>query len=379
MLVTDKIKQSPDNIYLNLSIVPTDQFISLTGEVARNPDPVSVPCSFDETLTVNLLQDTTDYYASVIRFNIPTSDIPLFIMPIDNYSPDPNLSLLNIGVIYNNFVSIQIIEYVPNNNFTPPTPRGSFPFFSVQELTSPYYYVFSFQQLLNMINSSLAAAYLAAGGPGNAPYYTFNSSTSLLSLVISSTFIANGGKIFMNAYTKTYLSSFQFRINEGFTTAGNTVTYYHVLTPASGMIPDGSGNYTFVEEYPSLSQWLDLRKIVLTTGSIPVTQEASPTNLLTGKSNGAANYQPIISDFIVNFESSFEIGTNAVYNPTSQYRLIDLAPSTLGQRIQINCFWQDKLGRLNQIYIPPNSSASVKIGFFKKSLYKCGCSSAKKM
>lgn len=350
----------PDNVYLNVLIPNTPIFFGNTTT------PSNILAQYDQSLTIPVLKNPSDYYVSIVRFTVPLDTIPIFSFPLDVYQNNPNVSLLEIGIQLSGTQYSQKIVFVPPNNLpAPSTIAVSPPYFNYNDVTNPYYFIFCIQCFIDMVNTALAAAFIAAGSPGGtAPFYIYTESTQIISLIVTSGFIGSGAQIFMNGPLKTYFSSFNF------TTLNNSIgayLYYHNLsTPPYGQ----SSPYQFNEEYNSISLWFDARKIVIVSNSIPVIQEASPTfsNAMVGL-NGTANYLPIITDYSLVFNNINDASSVLTYYPSAQYRLTDLKSNAPLTRIDLRFYWLSKNGNLYPIYISPNQSAEVKIGFFKKSLY----------
>ena len=84
---------------------------------------------------------------------------------------------------------------------------------------------------------------------------------------------------------------------------------------------------------------------------------------------------PILTDFVPNISAAAgESRSIAYYVPTSQYRLVDLISTNPLQKIDIRIFWEDRDGNLYPLEISIFQQASLKLGFFKKSLYNSGSS-----
>jgi len=350
-----------DNIYLNIPI-PSKP------DTSDNPYPHNKRAIYDETLSVPVIQNPSDYYASIIRFSLPVSEIPLFLFPLNIHQPDPDISNLMIGIITSpgNVMYQQFVRYIVNSNTSnPPTPSGSDPYFTYDDTISSYYYIFYIQPFINMVNTALAAAVTASGIGVTAPYYIYTPTTQLLSLIVTQAFLATGAKIFMNSLLLPYFNSFNFDVQHVPGSLTQSIAVHNLST-----IPYGSpvgGPYQFIEEYNSINLWPDIRKIVITT-SLPINQEANPINL--GNVNGSAAYLPIFTDFVVAYNNISDISSVITYNPQSQYRLVDMSSNTPINRISLTFYWLSKNGSLLPVYISPNQSITVKIGFFKKDLYK---------
>lgn len=348
------IEKHRDNIYLNLTINPDPS----VGE--RNTVAV-----FDQTLSTPVINDPSQYFCSVIRFSLPLSEVPLFKFPLDvnqNIGPTSwNNSYLIIGVTNAGIQFPQRVVYVPNNNLTPPTPALVAPFYTNDQSISDYYNIFSITHFIDMINTALAAAVVAAGLAVTAPFYSWNPQTELISLTVSAAYIATGSTIFMNKYMQNYLSSFNLTYN------ATTFQYTH-------RIPAGAGPFTIQQDYISISLWFDIRKVILQSKNIPVTPESVPSQNVNnisqlGLPTGLNAWTPILTDFIVSYDDANQIKSIIVYNPQPQYRLIDMTSQTPLQKIDLQFFYLDKFGNKFPIYISPSQQATVKLGFFKKHLY----------
>lgn len=346
-----------DNVYLN---------------IVFNPDPYNgdglTPATYNENLTIPVLNDTSKYYCSIIRFDIPLNNIPLVVMPIDATQNDPDLSLIVFGISYLGTNYPVPVVYTPMNNCAAPIPAGSAPYFTNMQLTSPYYYVYSITQMLNMFNTAVTAAVVAAGFlASTAPYYSFDPNTQLFSLTVNSTFYATGATLYLNAYAYNYLASFQYFF-VGFNKPGSN-EYQMQLSPLPPGAPSG-GPYVYVEDYISIDLWFVLRKLLITTNTLPVVQEIVPAqNPSSGQSTGVSSSIPIITDFVPALTFSNEARSIAYYNPTSQYRLVDMNANTPLYKINLNIQWEDKQGNLYPLYLSVLQQASIKLAFLRKELY----------
>lgn len=348
---------SSDNVYVNVSIDNTIYNRALQDNY--------LTAKYDQTSTYPILQNPSEYYLSIVRFSIPTDNIPIFFFPLDIYQTNVNVSNLEIGVETALGTSFSdLVTFVPQNKdlsppqitILPPSP----PYFTPNDTINPYYELFNIQPFLDMINDALAAAITNSALGVPAPYYIFDPKTELISLVVTQAFIATNASIFMNTLLAKYLFGFYLEFKFGY--------YYHNLSD----IPFGSpvgGPYVFIEEFSSVDQWFDITKVVITSSSLGSTPEFNPSVSLSSQINSTSNQIPIITDFAVSFPSLREYSSTLVYNPTSQYRLIDLNTNTPISRVQFQFYWQNKHQQLIPILISPNQSIEIKLAFVKKSLY----------
>ena len=352
-----------DNVYLNVTFNHNPQ----DGNGASQ-------AIYNVTKSTPILPKCSDYYCSVIRFDIPLDMVPLFIMPIVNGQNDPNLSSLIIGMTdpTNGNLPVPVnVVYVPQSNEPiPPNPNP-------QQVVSPYYYVYSINHVIDMINVALASAWGIASQPGGGtqpPYFYYDPSTQLISLVIATAFTGSGSTIFMNNELATFLDGFQLYSHGNNNAYGRdfdfVLTYYdnNAYAPYAGMVASPDIFYRFTQEYNVIPMWCQLRKILILTNNIPVASEfvqvSGPVD------NGQNVMMPIITDFVLSFNTAGESRSIAVYNPSSQYRLIDLVSSNPLQTIDLRVYWADRLGNVYPLTLSLYQQASVKIAFLSKKLYK---------
>ena len=55
-----------------------------------------------------------------------------------------------------------------------------------------------------------------------------------------------------------------------------------------------------------------------------------------------------------------------VYNPSAEYRLIDINSYMDLNRVYIIVYWKDKFGNIHPVELNPGNAASVKIMFRRK-------------
>ena len=348
-----------DNIYYNVSITSNlnNRYTVPKLNIAR---------------TENILDKASDYYVSVIRFNIPSTFVPILIfVPSPNHS-DINIGAYSITLSYLGFDVIEHLIYVNRNNGVS------------QKLNDGYYYMFDFQQMVDMINIALSSAMAALlvqfpADPillaAKDPFMVFNEVTKLFAFYVDdSAFNINNAtpiELFLNDELLTLFNSFPtnriytgqvLNPNDGkdiqirFTNQGNNLTQDPNGDPSNTTI------YLYLpQEYVTIYNWNPFKKIVITSTSLPMLGENIGS---TGN-----NLRTILTDFVPSV-SADEFRTVYQYFPTSQYRLVDLTTDGPLKAFDINVWWQDIQGVLHLIYLPWNSQIEVKIAFLKKDLYK---------
>lgn len=393
---------SNDNVYVNIVIDHNDS----NGNEAS-------PAEYRVTKTLNIIDDPSKYYGSIIRFDIPLNTVPIWICdiipPPTTIPVNPNLTPYKIGVkfldgtgTYQYFTTNLIFE--PEDLFDP-VPIQNVP---GKQIITPYYWCYSYQTMLNMINNGLNTVFTAFQTAFPlAPQFAvpFNTSSSypffeeikgtqnLFEIIFNRTLInsqptfsgpGNEARIYCNQELLNFIDGFPLKYNgnnrpngddyEIDLSSARNFDAYNSPTPLLPTDPLFTF-FSFGQEYSTITLWNAVRKIVITTSSIPIVSEYTPQQ---GNDVGLSSSLPIFSDFIPIFENAGETRTLVVYNPQSQYRLVDLSSTSPLQTIDVKIYWQDKHGNLYPLLISVEQQASIKIGFFKKSLYNLGLNLLKK-
>lgn len=357
----------PDNVYVNARI----NYIEGTSSLIS-------PAIYDVTKTSPIVNNPREYYVSVIGLSIPFNTMPIIICPIIPDQPNPNLTTFNfiITVPANNYSVNQNCIYVPTR-IDLPVPVQNKPY----QVITPYYNIYSFTWLLNIFNTTLTNLWNTAVlanplvnlGP-QAPYFYINED-KLIVLVVSDQF-KNNARIGTNGATLTLLEGFNFSD----TTYSNAYvdnaffTFYdngNVCNSDGGQLRvPGNGYWYYIQEYNAIDIWYSVRRVFVTTTAIPINQDVITVNDNNGKQTGLTAYYPILFDYTPQITNNIAGKSVNYYEPQSQYRLIDINSDQPLYRIDLLIFWQDKLGNNYQIFLTPGQSINVKLGFFKKSLYK---------
>lgn len=357
-------ESNEDNIYYNIALT--------------NNTRVSVPCTFSQQLAASIVDPPADYYCSCVRFEVDGSSIPIFIFEDNTYyitlsynagptgstGISPGITSATVPVVYQPF------------SLTPEEGKA----------------VFSYQAFIEMINTTFQNAVnaLIALQPGltglAAPYMLYNAAQggliSLYAPVAFDSHLPNPIQIYFNNILYYFFDNFltvffgenlpskqDYQIIVENQHNANTNT----LDPT---VP--SGYYRMSQEYVSLFHWWSPTALVFKstlTGLRPEytpTTNTSTTSLVGNNSAGSApSSTQQMTDFVpaISYNDAAGWRSVIVYYPTSQYRLIDILGPQLS-KIDLNVVWRDQHNVENQFYLKPLSTASIKLIFVKKSLYK---------
>src|SRR6266404_5056867 len=159
-----------------------NKYVSISFTARASDTNALITLDYNVTKTQPIIERANEYYVTVIKFDIPLKSLPLAIMPIIPNQGNPNLSTLVVGIRSAGVNYLRNVIYVPTINLPPPVQNAP------NQVITPYYYIYTYQNMISMINTALAGAFADSGLAGTAPYYIYDSTTELISLIVSSSF-----------------------------------------------------------------------------------------------------------------------------------------------------------------------------------------------
>lgn len=378
-----KKAQNPDMVYYD--IVSTN-FQSTTSE-----EPF---LRFNETRTNPVIQNSGEYYLSIVRFSLDTYNLPNFICEIQPEQANPILSIYSVTLEFDDGVGNitpsqqRYINWIPQNKNLPvPIPPNQ-TVSGFQETNTEYYYCYQFQFFIELINLALgqATADIIATVPTLLqPVLTWDVTTSkaILQAQASNYNQSNVArvKIYFNPPLFALFNSFpSFNFGTGSSvTLGRNyqmlIADYQgvntILLPTNPIAPVVAQVWTqMFQEFSTIDTWTPISSIVFTSNTVPIisNQLSAPLIFNNGKTSvgigNNANFAQIITDFQTN-QQVFK--PNILYTPTAEYRRIDMTGNQPLTNIDINVYWRDKLGSLVPFRLASGSTASIKFLFEKKN------------
>jgi hypothetical protein len=405
------ISSSADNIYLNLS------------SVLSNSEDI---LEFNTTFPQAVIRNPRDYYLSVVRFSIPQSALPNSILPIVENQPigteNPNLTTLEFTVqIGGAFPNDPAASYYPQsviyNTFgdaIPPNPvPGIYPN-TVSYPVTQYYFSYSVRNILQMFNTALQTAILAAiaANPtapqatsvnaGDLPYFEFDVNNRLLVFIANKVWATNINTnlawIYINDSLLQYLKGFLYYSYNTTNLQNSTNSIFFLRldydsytqywlgpigaqagdilstsTTAGGVtttVQDNSNHFKVSQEFLGLQLWNPVKRVLITT-DLPIRSEYQQVNSSDSVINNNNNITqlPILTDYVIDNSNSIVDISEFVYNPSGQYRLVDINTDQPIYNVQFKVFWSDYVLNVFPLLAPQHNNATLKIGFFKKDLY----------
>jgi hypothetical protein len=347
--------------------------------------------NFIETRNVPFLYDAEKYYMSIIRFSLDTPNLPVFVPTIQLNQPDINLTIYTVCLQWINplddtqvYTVITPVIFIPQSKIAPIPPAPNVT--GIQYNGGNYYNIYNYQYFIYLINEAFIVCYNqlkaeveADGLALPSDYYpvlswdTYNNTAIMNCDILGySTNAANYIKIFFNTPLAQLFSSFPVIINSE--VPGLNAQLITNSFSDSNVIQYPPSNPTYdaiqvFQEFSTVALWSPITAIVFTSNTLPIVSNQVSTpivfnngNLFGGNGNNSLVNQ-VITDFISN-DGVYK--PNLVYEPTAQYRWIQLMGSRPLTTFDLQVYWKDKLGQLNPFYLATGSTATVKILFSKK-------------
>lgn len=357
---------NPDRKYYNVVISSRDKNITHESVLATNTD------NFNQSIVDN----PSDYYLSVLRFQIPTSEIPILIPEIESWpNTDINKTIYTVTLEYtigpntytSGTINIIFVSTISNGFPRPITAQDPNP------MRNPnyYYYVYDYRDFLSMINTAFTTAYntlnAATGGSltSSPPFFSYNAQTSLFSLHCPDAYLSSLPapiKIYMNYPLFIFFNSFQVNYN-----ASSINKRIEIIVNDYNGINHIGGYYIQSQQYPTLANWNCFKSIQIVSAMLPIEKEIVPTPIYLSQNN--YNTNAVIKDFIPFYESGYEFRSFINYKYDGAYELINLNSNMPIYTVDITVFWIDRYGNKYLLTFPYDQVLSIKFVFIKKSTF----------
>lgn len=335
-----------------------------------NKTNVNTLAKFDETRVIPLLKHPDEYEMSIVRFSVPTSNIPLLIWPGDD--------VYTITIEWQGTSITQFLQW------------GGQGF----DLYGPA--IYSYQEICDIVNTAMNGIYTSFGitfpGPLPAPDWNlfslqaprmiFNPETRRFSLQFpyetpdynnpSVGPVVNGHwsskdppsppeneiKVFFNRASNNLVRGFQWIVDET-----NDDKFFRIVVGDNFnniLNPDPtdplSQLYNMEQLFVNLQSINQLSNIIFRTSKIPVVSEYS-----SGQRNIT---QQILTDFELSDDSDFNVSVN--YFPQGPLRYYPMTSLSSDFRdIDVQVFWKNRNGNEFPLYISPGKNLTIKMQFRK--------------
>jgi len=247
---------------------------------------------------------------------------------------------------------------------------------TLQDNTTGYYNCFSYAWFLNLINDAFLKASTELS-ISNAPMIIYDPSSHLFILTApKDNYDTNNStgyyEIFMNKSLFQLFSSFpNVNLSQSKENGLNfqiiTNSYYGYSTQNVDLDSGTTECLMVYGEYSTTYLWSPVASIVFTSQNLPIVASNLSNPVLTREGEaiqftGAPNTRRLITDLV----ASDSYKPYLVYTPSAEYRYFDLFKGRSIRDIDIQVFFQDKQGQLNEFKLSAGSMCSLKILFTRK-------------
>ena len=335
--------------------------------VHQNQDNSSVPLKFNETRTVPYIMNPSKYFMSVVRFNISTN-LPVFIPRIITGQPDPNKTIYKMYINSGSGISTNVINFEWTTQSSAGVPGRT----DIQSLETDYYYCYSYQYFLNLMNQQIQNVDLNLLGISKL-WFELDRSTYNIKLKFLVNNSANEPRFFLNAPLKNLFETFPLQyVNNPPSSTIASPAYEIIWQGIDDQVPSTTVPFVISTDASPLPNWNPITSLVFTTNSLPIvaTQVSAPkvygNNTTFSNINSGNNISSIITDFTVSVGPNSLYIPTVNYLPTAEYRLNDMESNKPLTNIDLEVYWKDKYGNLYPLLVPSGGYANLKILFRKK-------------
>ena len=378
----DKLEDADaTHIYVDLDIINNDN----KGLTAPKQ------LSFNEIRNNPYVLKPNKYFFSVVRFQLDTPTLPVFIPQIEPNQIDVDKTIYQVSIVWAGHSYTDNI-YWERENFNALIPTS--PVGDTQELTD-YYYCYTYNYFLSRLN--LKISQIMAGIPGlpaaniQIPVFNYDENTNKIILQADCRYFESGSGlnptpakiyIYVNAPLQRLLSGFGYS-DYGYPPANptsNPLQYRFKIYETCNnyrarlVAPNGfTTNYDIfmISEQLDVALWNPIKSLVFTSGLIPVLPTlTSPPKTLDGSTltsfGNNANLSTQITDFEIGFNVNNTYKQTINYVPSSEYRLIDITSDVPLTSLNIGVYWKNSGGQLIPFYLSGGSSGTLKLLFRRK-------------
>lgn len=315
------LKPDEDNIYYNLKV---------GQDIAEAP----VDAVYSENRVQPILQNPSEYELAIVRFSVPTTQIPMFFFEQNKWS---------LTLTYNNVNYLEYLQFVPNSSQT----------------TNNIYVP---QEFINSINNAFTDAFTAlkTANPAilstAAPQMTYDPVTDLITLNVQQNYLVDGVDIYFNNSLNILLYSFQNFYNA----SPPSQQVYRIIVADRGGLNTGTlgsqPSYLMKQEFPTTFTWSTAKKIRFETSSIPVVRE------LEGSQKDVTS--SLLTDF--DFPSVRYTRDPLIFFPQGPLRWQSMQSDYPLNKIDVQVYWVDKTDKKYLLQIVGNEYCSLKIHFRRR-------------
>lgn len=376
-MTTAQTRYLPDEIYYDMVISNLNN--------TNAPPPVAY---YNETRSSPLVYDPYKYNLIVARWQLDTNFLPVFVPLIQTNSANRDLTIYSITLSYGGFTGAPAyVSFIPQNEVSPLPVPPSLTSDKLQDNSTGYYNIFTYQYWIYLVNNCFQTAYnnlVAVAGAlpsAFAPVMTFDTMNNI-GIVNADTagydLNAGGIEIYFNQAMGQLFSSFPFIIksfndpfNKNFLLQTNVFSVANIADyPPTGALLFTA--YQVFQEFSTISAWNPVLSIAIASNTLPIVpnNEGVPALTINGVNLQQSGNNNVQSQIITDFATDGIYKPIITYIPSGEYRRIALVGDKPISNIDISVFYKDRQGKLNPVLLPAGCSISIKLLFEKKNYYK---------
>jgi hypothetical protein len=365
--------------------------------------------SINETRNSPFITLPEKYDLSILRFQIDTGTLPLFIPSIQPDQPNPNATIYSVTIEDTDYPELPqrvYLEWRPQDRSAIVPPAPSVNPSKVQDNTTGYYNAYSYNWLcdlvfealtgaLNSLATTIGGANMIVSGdtqPGGTNavyppliYWNAGSKSAVMQaqLGVYSETLTRRLNVYFNAPLFNLFNSFQaaYLGYEGvtfgrnnrliFADIGGVNTQQIIPNYSNNITTDSAFSYTTIvltQEYSTQEQISPIASLVFTSNTLPIAanQTSNAVQFVNGVpviSGTNASTENIITDMV---SSSGLYRSGITYAPTAEFRRVHLYGNRPLSNLDISIFYRLKNGDLVPFRMSSGGSVSLKIAFLKK-------------
>ena len=368
-------------------VLPEFSYFDIIISDVNNEQITPQPIYYSQSRNLPYLYQPDKYNLSVLRWTADTSTLPIFRCQIKPNSTSAVDSIYSITLVYNGTPAQVFLQYSSQQiNLEIPAPPSD-TISGLQDNSTLYYDVYSYQFVIMLINQTFQAAFeklvelTGLSTTVYAPFFTFDTNLNIAILnaaVDGYNLNTNGIQIFFNPALANLFSTFPYYlVNQISTTGQNYQVAVNVFNQAGTTIysfVDNTGTvvsyniYQIFQESSTITALNPVVAIVMCSNSLPVLPTNVAGTFLYSKpgssinpSGNNAQTNNVITDFV---SDTGLYRSNIVYTPSAEYRRLTLNAGTDAlTNLDISLYWRDRLGGLNPLLLASGSTVTIKLLF----------------
>lgn len=352
----------------------------------------ATPATYNESRQNPYLSNPSRYNMSIIRWSLDSQSLPIWRCNIQPTARDPNKSIYSFTMTYIDpttnltITSDQTYLIFLPQNLAVPVPPAPINNGGQQYNGTLYYDIYNYSLVIYLINETINTTFqklqnsattagitLPTSSPPSFIWDNLNNRIILTGSISAYGDVYRGFRsgqinIYMNPAMANLLSGMPILLKS----LSDTTGLNYIIATRTDTINNiiDTDSMIIRQEISSVSIWNPVVSIVITSTTLPVRPnlasgviKQTDVNGLSSSASSNALVYPIITDF----ETDGVYKNFILYNPTSEYRRIELIGNSELNNLDISVFWRARDASLNQIILPANASLSIKILFELKN------------